>query len=201
MQNYSSNHDLYLDRELLKIDKEITLSFERTHEVFGNSRRNFALWVGTKISGPIIWIRPNWLSDQLFPDGIISWINPGRVITISTGHSNESLWAAEEALRSGVTKLVVLEVNTHPTLKSVQRLNLAAETGKKEKNNLAICLMLTPENGGVQGVESRWSMTMWHSSGNSKWKLTSCKSRYIPLTTWKVQNFTKRQFLVTKLKM
>lgn len=200
MQQYFPNDDLYLDRELLKIDKEIELSFERTHEVFGNSRRNFALWVGTKISGPIIWIRPNWLSDQLFPDGVMNWINPGRVVTISTGHSNESLWAAEEALRSGITKLVVLEVTTHPTLKSIQRLNLAAGTGKKEKKNLAICLLLTPENGGVQGVESRWSMATWYSSGNSKWKLTSCKSRYIPPSSWKLESFTKKQLLITKLK-
>jgi len=199
MQQYFSKHDLYLDRELLKIDKEIEVSFERTHEIFGNSRRNFALWIGTKISGPIIWIRPNWLSDQLLPDGIMKWLNPGRIITISTGHSNESLWAAEEALRSGITKLVVIEVTTHPTLKSVRRLNLAAETGKKEKGNLAICLLLTPENGGVQGVESRWSMAMWYGFGKSKWKLKCYKSRYIPPSTWELESCIKKKLLIKKL--
>ena len=89
MQYNNFNNNLNLNKKFLKMDEEIVFSFERVHEIFGNSRRTCALWIATKINGPIIWIRPNWFSDQLFPDGIIGWVNPGRLITIFVGKSNE----------------------------------------------------------------------------------------------------------------
>jgi len=192
MQYNNFNNNLNLNKKFLKMDEEIVFSFERVHEIFGNSRRTCALWIATKINGPIIWIRPNWFSDQLFPDGIIGWVNPGRLITISIGSSNDILWAAEEALRSGISKLVVLEVTTHPTLKSVRRLHLAAEIGRKERDNHALCLMLTSQNGGVQGAESRWSMSMQHTARETMWKLECIKSRHTPPSTWKLESNLKK---------
>ncbi|MDA0362335.1 MAG: hypothetical protein O3A45_04960 [Proteobacteria bacterium] len=189
------NYDL--SRDVLKINKDIEFTLERTHEICGNSRRNFALWLATKILGTIIWIRPSWISDQLLPGGVINWVNPGRVVTISVRRTDEMLWVAEETLRFGSVSLIVIESTIYLELKSIRRLNLSAEIGRKEKNNQALCLLLTQGKGGTPGVESRWSMSAKHNFNETKWELECLKSRHQPLSLWELKN-TNNKFTLDK---
>ena len=52
--------------------------------------------------------------------------------------------------------------------------------------------MLTSQNGGVQGAESRWSMSMQHTARETMWKLECIKSRHTPPSTWKLESSLKK---------
>lgn len=78
-------------------------------------------------------------------------LDPSRVILVETGHEKQSLWAMEEALRSGVPSAVVGVVEKDLDLKTSQRLHLAAgSTGR-------MLLLLRPADAaGTSVAVTRW---------------------------------------------
>src|SRR6188472_3884466 len=100
---------------------EIALARVRAHEVTGPARIVFALAAAARLSGPVLWIQPNWTPERLMGDGVSGWIEPGRLILARARTLIDILWTAEEALRAGAVPLVVAELPSLPTLTATRR--------------------------------------------------------------------------------
>ena len=143
----------------------------RMHELCGPARQVLATWIMAQhpSGAPVIWIRPYWMGERLHPHALCEWTSPEGLIIVETQREAESLGCAEEALRSGAVALVVVELATPLPLTPLRRLHLAAETGLERRcvrarDSSLLGLVLTPEDGGTAGVESRWQLTPCPSS-------------------------------------
>ena len=175
----------------------LNLSSGKVHELYGNSRTTLALIIAKKMQGHIFWIRTESNPNLLNADGIIDFINPGRLTFINVKTSNDILWSMEETLRAGCIPLVISDLPKIPEFTAVRRLHLAL---KSNINNDKICLglLLTPQQGGARGVESRWQFTANHSKLNTEWLLECTKAKNIKLRKWKVIKKSKSIDLITK---
>lgn len=170
----------------LKVLPDLSLERGRVHEICGASRRVLALAVAGLTEGPILWIRPGWESARLNPEGILRLVDPGRLIFLDAAREDDLLWSMEEALRAGSLALVVAETPRPPGLTPVRRLHLAAERGV-EAGGAPLGLVLTPGDGGAQGVETRWRLEPAHAPGGIEaWRMTRCRARALPPATYAV---------------
>ena len=173
----------------------LALARARVHEFCGPARVVLAAMVMERSEGQVVWIFPGWLPERIYPDGLAEFANPARLIMARTRRSEDILWAAEEALRSGAAPLVVAELPEPPGLTPVRRLNLAAEAGAEvahHRRGLApLGLLLTPGDGGAQGAESRWHMGFAPSQSSlidrhQAWTLTRRRARDFPPAAWAI---------------
>lgn len=170
-------------RPQLTLAEGIALTRGRVHEVCGPARWSFALWLAGQCSGPVIWIAPGWESAALNPDGMVDWADPGRFLFVQPRRAPDLLWCAEEVLRSGAVPLVVAELPQPPALTPVRRLHLAAEHGA-HPGAAPLGLLLTPGDGGAQGIESRWHMAPAHEAHAQRWHLERRRARTAPPKSW-----------------
>ena len=174
---------------------DLTLRRGRLHEFCGPSRLMLAAGVMARSEGPVIWIRPGWGPERLNAAGLQPLANPARLLLVRADRDEAALWAAEEALRSGVVPLVVTETAALPGLTPVRRLHLAAgagmEAAQREGTTAPLGLLLTPEQGGAPGVESRWHLAprpsrSLHWSDEVAWTLTRQRARLAPPARWQL---------------
>lgn len=167
----------------------------RVHELCGPARVMLAALLLGESGGPALWIRPAWQGDEPYAGGLCAHADPARLIFARARRPPELLWAAEEALRSGAVPLVLVELAGPPGLTPVRRLHLAAGEGAglaRHRGEVPpLGLVLTPENGGAQGVESRWHLCERPSSGMPTgsapaWTLTRLRARLAPLARWRL---------------
>lgn len=168
----------------LSLVGEISLRQSRLHECCGRARQLFALMLTAQTQGPVFWISPSWMPDQLNPDGMVGLVDPGRFIFVHPQRPEDILWTLEEILRSGVASLAVADIPGLPGLTPVRRLHLAAETGAAESGNKPLGLVLTPGTGGAQGVESRWQLDPAHTPEAETWRLQRLRARTDPVAAW-----------------
>ncbi len=168
----------------LSLVGEISLAQSRLHECCGRARQLFALILAAQTQGPVFWIAPNWMPDHLNPDGMVRLIDPGRFIFVHPQRPEDILWTLEEILRSGAAALAVADIPGLPGLTPVRRLHLAAETGAAEGGGKPLGLVLTPGNGGAQGVESRWQLDPAHTPEGEAWRLQRLRARTDPVAEW-----------------
>ena len=171
-------------RPQLTLKDDVALTRARAHEVCGNARRTFAFWAGGHTRGPVLWIRAGWVPDQPSPEGVLSWMEPGRLLLARCRRAEDLLWSTEEALRSGAVELVVADMPGPPHLTAIRRLHLAAETGAKEGNYAPLGLILTPGDGGAPGIESRWHMSANHEGERTAWRLERRRARNDAPKAW-----------------
>ena len=169
------------------------LARARVHEVCGPARRTFAAMLMGLCDGPVLWIAPGWMPERLYPCGLRDFADPSRLIMARARRPEDILWTMEEALRSGAIPLVLAELPEPPGLTPVRRLHLAAEAGAeaaRHRGRLApLGLMLTPGDGGAQGVESRWRLTDAPSPSGLlerglAWRLDRLRARMAPPAAW-----------------
>ena len=172
------------DRPAVSLFDGISLTCGRVHECAGLARRTFAVLLAAKMSAPVFWITPAWATDRLNPEGVHPFVKPQNFIHLSPRRPEDALWCMEEVLRSGAAALVVADIPGYPALTPVRRLHLAAETGAGEGRCVPLGLLLTPGDGGAQGVESRWMLTPCHNTEKSKWLLNRTRARTDPMKSW-----------------
>ncbi len=167
---------------------DLALERARVHEFCGTARRRLALKLAGALSGPVFWIRPAWETGQLHAEGMVGLADPSRFIFFAPKRAEDLLWTMEEALRAGLVPLVVADLPAPPGLTAVRRLHLAAETGAAEGRVAPVGLILTPEDGGAPGVESRWSLTPAHGRGGEDgWTLARLRARMRPEKIWRLE--------------
>ncbi|MEP4199024.1 MAG: hypothetical protein ABJL99_25645 [Aliishimia sp.] len=199
-----TSHDTLLRRRptpispcvaLFACEPNLSFACGRLHEACGPARRTLALWLAAQTQGPVIWVAPSWHKDRLHPDGMADWVDPGRFVFIDTDRADDVLWSLEETLRSGAVPFVVGDLPAPPGLTQVRRLHLAAETGGREGNHTPLGLLLTPDQGGAQGVESRWHMRPSHHDAPprampgfppAQWTLSRLRARTAPQANWRI---------------
>lgn len=169
----------------------LSLARGRVHEFCGPSRHMLAAFVMRQSSGTVVWIHPGWQEERLLPDGLYDLADPGRLVIASAQRPEDVLWSMEEALRSGSVPMVVAELAAPPALTPVRRLHLAAEAGlevARTSGRLApIGVLLTPGEGGAQGIESRWHLAPHHNVQKSAWRLSRLRARTEPPKAWQVE--------------
>ncbi|NOD46008.1 MULTISPECIES: ImuA family protein [unclassified Ruegeria] len=167
----------------LNLHNQITLQLGRVHEACGPARRSFAMWLAGQAQGPVLWISPAWEPGQLNPDGMMPFADPARFIFVHPTRAEDLLWCMEEALRSGAIPLIIGDLPGAPDLTPVRRMHLAAEQGGT-MGRAPLGLLLTPGDGGAQGVETRWHMAAAHQGEARRWTLTRRRARALPPVTW-----------------
>lgn len=171
-------------KSALELHPEIQLPLSRVHEACGPARRTFALWLASRMTGPVLWIAPAWEPTRLNPDGMLDFVDPARFLFVTPRRAEDLLWSVEEALRAGAVPLVVADLPAPPALTPVRRMNLAAETGSGLGGVSPLGLLLTPGDGGAQGVESRWHMAPAHAGRARRWRLERRRARTRPVKAW-----------------
>ena len=169
----------------LTLWREITLPLCRVHELCGQARRRLALQIAAQAGGPVIWITRRHSPDQLNTCGMAGILPPGEVIFATTDRPDDSLWAMEEALRSGAAPTVVADLAEPPSMTPVRRLHLAAQTGAEAGLCRPLGLLLTPGQGGAAGVETRFGCDPAHGPGQTAWRVERLRARMLPPKIWR----------------
>ena len=176
---------------------DLGLARGRMHEFCGDARQMLALIVAQACNGPLFWLSARNTPDHLYGLGMSRYIDPARLHLIRTPDFIDTLWAAEETLRSGQSPLVIIENAAPLALTPVRRLHLAAQTGAQGRRKSApLGVILSPGDGGAQGIDSRWQMRACDGGGASpRWKLTRLQARSAPPKSWHVQEKDGQAYL------
>lgn len=167
---------------------QVEVARARAHEATGPARRVFAMMLAARMTGPVLWLHPGWDAEHLMADGLRDWMEPGRLILGRGRTAAEMLWAAEEALRTGLVPLVVVELPVVPSLTPVRRLHLAAEAGAG-RGGAPLALLLSPGSGGAAGIETRWRVDPlpgWAEGCAGRWRLARVRARMMPPAAWDI---------------
>ena len=154
----------------------------RAHEASGPGALSFALALGARIGGTLLWVGPRHGAVPVNPAGAGAFFDPSRILLARAGDQTEVLAVGEEALRSGAVGLVVMEVTKPIGLTPGRRLQLAASAGK----STALCLI--PEGMGSNAAETRWHCTPRFDPAEAalqRWALIKNKSGTI--ATWDIR--------------
>ncbi|MFN4058396.1 MAG: ImuA family protein [Roseinatronobacter sp.] len=180
----------------LTLSDLLALAPGRAHELCGPARRVLALWLIALLSPqtPVLWLRPRWGVDRLYPPGFSPWIDPARLIIAQGAKSADLLACTEDGLRSGACGLVLVELPKPPDLTPLRRLHLAAAEGlarrrTRDPKASLHALVLTPGMGGTGGVESRWHLAPCAGRQGAldlAWRLTRLRARMAPEARWRI---------------
>lgn len=165
-------------------DAEIALRLGRVHELCGSARRTLALGIAAQTGGPMVWVSQQGASETLCADAIAGLVDPGHILFVTVPKHDMLLWAMEEALRDGQAPVVIGDLTAPPAMVPVRRLHLAAEAGCGGGVCRPLALLLTPDNGGAPGIETRWSLEPAHHEGPGHWTISRLRARMAPPRDW-----------------
>jgi len=182
----SRNGPLRSDQFQQPFVADLTLGLGRVHEFCGDARRRLALMLAARMTGDVFWIAPAWEPARLNPQGFHDLVEPARITFVTVKRAEDLLWCMEEVLRSGAVPLAVVDVPGLPHLTPVRRMHLAAEAGA-DRGAVPLGILLTPGDGGAQGVETRWRLRAAHAPGHEAWHLTRLRARMAAPRDWRMQ--------------
>ncbi len=157
---------------------------KRLSEVCGPASYAFAAVSAAYLGGKLLWIRENWLPDQLNPVALSGFFDPANILMAQTDGHKDSLGVAEEALKDGAFGLVVLEITRPIDFREGRRLHLAAKSG----NSCNLCL--APEDMGTNAAQIRWQASPLanpESPDSTLLRLEIIKNKTGTYGTWHVQ--------------
>lgn len=190
-------------RQMLVLAGGVGLALGRVHAVCGAARRSFAGLLMGRGVGPVLWVQTGRQAERLFPDGLAALADPGRLITALARQAGDVLEAAEQALLSGAMPMIVADLPEPPEPGLVRHLLLATEAGMRAAQGLRaapLVLLLTPDEGGVLGVESQWRMGPLPGPGPDMaspgaglrvWQLDRLKARKAQPASWRLERDLK----------
>ena len=134
-------------------------------------------------------------------DSISDWFCTNRLLFVNAKNNNDLFSGTEEVLRSGISKIVIIEIPGIPNSLQMYRINLAMTLGMKSNYTiLPLGLILSPNNGGATSIESRWYASTLHwwknltdrRDGSSKQKryIRRLFSRTEPVKKWSIETRT-----------
>ena len=122
----------------------------RMHEVCGPGADFFAFALAAHLKGQVIWVSERRATDRINPAGFAHFIAPENLLAVFAKDLTEVQLVAEEALRSGAVRLVVMEMRKPLDLTAGRRLQLAARDGG------STALAIIPKGMGSNVAETRW---------------------------------------------
>ena len=151
------DHFNFSDIEYLEFLPGLFLKRGSVHQITGPSRFIFALITARNIKSYITWIRRKECTVSLYPDGLTSWVDINKIILVDTMTNQESTWVMEEFLKSGVSELLVCELQKPIQYSSLRRIILSFKNVREEKDStLPTILLVYSIQSEIIGVESRW---------------------------------------------
>ena len=205
-------HNSFSEIKYLEFLPGLFLKRGSIHQIAGPSRFIFALIIARNIKSYVTWIRRKECGVSLYPDGLTSWVDTNKFILVDTMTSQESTWAIEEFLKSGVSELLVCELDKPIQYSSLRRIILSFKNVEEEKDStFPIILLISSFQNKITGVESRWYMKpnleiasstkKKHFSLEEQWELVCSKSR-LSVSTWIIkarqQGYNRRTINVYK---
>lgn len=165
--------------EALCIENLPTLQLGRVHEADGPLRHALALSVMACSTGTIVWVGEGkaglWRAG-----GVSSALNSDRLTCVRTANRDETLWAAEQALRCAAIEVTAFEVTRGPDLFESRRLQIAAQAG----GGIGLCLI-------GKRAQSSAAPTRWRCSGleqpDADWTFALTKDRRQRAQAWSVR--------------
>lgn len=158
---------------VVNLSEHFPLRANRVHEACGPGALAFSFAVAGQGTGPVLWVRESWKSDQINPTGFSHYVDPRRLLIAKGGDQIDVLATAEESLRSGVVALTVVELTKPMGLTEGRRLQLAAKAGQ----SLGLCLV--PDGLGSNAAETRWRCDPVFDASDStlqRWEIIKNKS-------------------------
>jgi len=181
------SHHRNSDAPGLTVLLPLVLAAGRLHEFCGSARRTLAAMAAGQGAGAVFWVAPSWTLGGPNPCGLQRFADPGRFLFLGPDRADDLYWVMEEVLRSGLISLVVADLPAPPGLTQVRRLHLAAETGSAQ-GVATTGIILTPDAGGAQGIESRWQFQPRHSPATGEcWHLERLRARNAPRAAWSIR--------------
>lgn len=138
------------------------LGFGNLHELSGDAATGFAAAILGRLEGPVLWCAASHHGRPLYPPGLQRFgLDPGRLVLARAARKPDALWVAEEAMKSGALRAVVLEADFTVPLAQSRRLQLGLEASR--------CLGLLLYQGG----EAKITCT---TAARTRWRVSSCPS-------------------------
>lgn len=145
-----SGQDFPANEDSIRLDSAAPIAAARVHEVTGSLRTSLALAVIAKSTGRIFWVAIGGRSRSLRARGLRPYGDPAHLILVETANRDETLWAAEQALRCRGAGAVIIDIDKGPDLSESRRLQIAAQVGG------GIGLVLIRRHAQSSACQTRW---------------------------------------------
>ena len=161
------------------------LNSHAMHEIYGPAAVSLTSMIVSFTTGAIIWIRPKNQLQRLNPNGLIEIKNNINNYIIVYSNPKQTLWATEQAARSGACSAVVAEIEKPPNFVTSRRLQLIARAHR----TLIITLPQTQKNIAPSAAETRLRATSTLTSvhGLSRFHINLFKNKSGTNLDWEME--------------
>jgi len=136
------------------------------HEFNGFAAWTIAVWLAGNARGDVLWCTLQNQRHSLYPPGLVALsLDPRRLIHAWTNTKHDLYWAAEEGLREGSVKTVVIETPTPMPLTVARRLQLAAEASNTP------ALIVSDAMTGNTRSKTRTGTTTFCPAATTRWQV------------------------------
>ena len=168
----------------IRLDSLEPLAERRVHEAEGHSARAMALLLVGKSEALSFWIATDRKARTLRARALNAFLNPTHLVCVEVANRQESLWAAEEALRCRGAGLVILQVDTGPNLFESRRLQIAAQAGGTTG------FVIVERRAQSSAAQTRWHCDALLDPGSDAppdWRWSLTKNKQGRMGRWSVR--------------